>query len=79
MINLAQELDFVLDSFSLRQKCQVSSLEKDKIFNRRLQKLNEISSEIRKFEGLIKINGNSVDNMIVPQLRAVSQTFNDHR
>jgi len=79
VINLAQELDFQLDAHSLRQKCQISSLEKDKLFNRRLQKLNEISSEIRRFETLIKLNGNSVDNMIVPLLRAVSQTFNEHR
>jgi hypothetical protein len=79
VIALAESLDFDFEKDSLRQKSQVSSSEKDKLFNRRLQKLNEISSEIRRFENLIKMNANCVDNMIVPQLRAVSQTFNDHR
>jgi len=41
--------------------------------------LREIISEIHRFERLIKENANLVDNMILPQLKAMSTTYNEHK
>lgn len=35
--------------------------------------------EVRRFEKLIKDNTNQVDNMILPQLKAMSATYGDHK
>lgn len=35
--------------------------------------------EIRRFERLIKENTNIVDNMILPQLKAMSATYTEHK
>ena len=36
-------------------------------------------SEIKRFEKLIKDNANLVDNMILPQLKAMSSTYTEHK
>lgn len=41
--------------------------------------LVEIVKEIKMFEKLIKENSNLVDNMILPQLKAMTTTYNEHK
>jgi len=45
------------------------------LFHQRHQQLTDIILEIKRFEKLIKENSNLVDNMILPQLKAMSATY----
>jgi hypothetical protein len=56
-----------------------NNLEKDVMFEKREKQLKAISSEIKRFEQIIKVNINIVDNMIIPQLKAMTITFNEHK
>jgi predicted nuclease with TOPRIM domain len=44
-----------------------------------MTQLKDLMSEIRRFEKLIKDNANLVDNMILPQLKAMSATYSEHK
>eukprot|EP00347_Sterkiella_histriomuscorum_P005305 403357110 len=79
IITLSQSLGVLIDKQILLQKLDFSSQEKDKLFEKRQVQLVEIVQEIKRFEKLIKENSNLVDNMILPQLKAMSTTYNEHK
>ena len=69
----------MLDKKLLYTKMQQSNLEKDKLFERKQVQLKDIQGEVKRFEKLIKENSNLVDNMILPQLKAMTTTYNEHK
>ena len=63
----------------MKRHLRQSHSDKDTLYSERHQQLKEIIGEIRRFERLIKENANLVDNMILPQLKAMSTTYNEHK
>ncbi|CDW87247.1 UNKNOWN [Stylonychia lemnae] len=79
IINLSKSLGILIERDMLLQKLHQQSLEKDRLFEKRQVQLIDIVNEIKRFEKLIKENSNLVDNMILPQLKAMSTTYNEHK
>ena len=74
--HLAQsQLNLSLSKEVLHRRLLQSNADKDILFDQRLSQLKDLMSEIRRFEKLIKDNANLVDNMILPQLKAMSATY----
>ena len=76
---LAKELEMEIDENLLAQKFQASSKEKDQIYQKRNEKLNDIMSEIKSYEKKIKDYQNVIDNILKPQRKAIHQTFEDNK
>lgn len=55
-----------IDENLLAQKFQASSKEKDSIYQKRNEKLNDIMSEIKSYEKKIKDYQNVIDNILKP-------------
>ena len=77
--NISLQLGYTLDKQVLMRHLTQSICDKDTLYHERHQQLREIINEIRRFERLIKENANLVDNMILPQLKAMSTTYNEHK
>jgi hypothetical protein len=75
----ASQLSIQLEKQVLQRRLELSGEEKDELFSQRSQQLKDIILEIKRFEKLIKDNSNMVDNMILPQLKAMSATYTEHK
>lgn len=76
---VALQLSIQLDVKVLTRRLEQSSRDKDELYAQRQQQLRDIVLEVRRFERLIKENSNMVDNMILPQLKAMSATYTEHK
>lgn len=68
-----------IDDDLLAEKFEASSKQKDAIYERRHEKLNDIMNEIRTYEQQIKDYQNAVDNILRPQSQAIVQTYEENK
>jgi predicted nucleic acid-binding Zn-ribbon protein len=72
-------LSLSLSKDVLLRRLLSSNHDKDTLFAERLTQLQDLLAEIKRFETLIKSNANQVDNLILPQLKAMSATYTAHK
>lgn len=68
---MTTELQMSIDKSLLVQKFESSSREKDQIYKKRREKLNDIMKEIKNYEIMIKNYQNMIENILSPQMLAI--------
>lgn len=79
LLEISDDLSLTLKRRALREKMETMSNEKDDLFYKRKSNMDEINTEITKMENNIKSNVQFVDNVIIPQLKAINSTYKEHK